>query len=116
MTMKPGDKDFEVTKSDDDWQETLSPKQYEVLRCHGTEMLGTSPLNKEKREGTFICAGCGQPLRSAGRLVGGVGRSVNQRADAGLQDGARAGAGPAAVIARLQGHQHGAVRQLRFAA
>jgi peptide-methionine (R)-S-oxide reductase len=65
MTMKPGDKDFQVTKTDDEWQETLSPKQYDVLRCHGTEMRGTSPLNKEKREGTFICAGCGQPLFSS---------------------------------------------------
>jgi len=63
--MKAGDKDFQVTKTDDEWQETLSPKQYDVLRCHGTEMRGTSPLNKEKREGTFICAGCGQPLFSS---------------------------------------------------
>ena len=36
--MKAGDKDFQVTKTDDEWQETLSPKQYDVLRCHGTEM------------------------------------------------------------------------------
>ena len=63
--MKAGDKDFQVTKTDDEWQEALSPKQYDVLRCHGTEMRGTSPLNKEKREGTFICAGCGQPLFSS---------------------------------------------------
>src|SRR5262249_35703865 len=40
----------------------LSPNQYEVLRCHGTEQRGTSPLNKEKREGTYRCAGCGAPL------------------------------------------------------
>jgi peptide-methionine (R)-S-oxide reductase len=53
---------FEVSKSDAEWQETLSPKQYHVLREHGTEMRGTSPLNQEKRPGTFVCAGCGQPL------------------------------------------------------
>src|SRR5499426_746974 len=54
-----------VQKTDAEWEETLSPKQYEVLRCHGTEMRGSSPLNKEKREGTFVCAGCGQPLFSS---------------------------------------------------
>jgi len=57
--------DFEVQKTDEEWQESLSPQQYEVLRCHGTEMRGTSPLNKEKRPGTFMCAGCGQPLFSS---------------------------------------------------
>jgi peptide-methionine (R)-S-oxide reductase len=56
------EKDFEITKTDDEWQETLSPKQYQVLRCHGTETRGSSPLDKEKRQGTFICAGCGQSL------------------------------------------------------
>jgi peptide-methionine (R)-S-oxide reductase len=52
----------EVTKTDEEWRETLSPTQYDVLRCHGTEMRGTSPHNAEKRAGTFRCAGCGQPL------------------------------------------------------
>ena len=48
--------------TDEDWQEKLTPEQYRVLRCHGTERAGTSPLNDEKRAGTFRCAGCGQPL------------------------------------------------------
>ena len=56
------DETFEVTKTDAEWQETLSPKQYQVLREHGTEMRGSSALNQEKRPGTFVCAGCGQPL------------------------------------------------------
>jgi peptide-methionine (R)-S-oxide reductase len=56
------DEAFEVTKTDDEWQETLSPKQYQVLREHGTEVRGSSALNQEKRAGTFVCAGCGQPL------------------------------------------------------
>ncbi len=55
-------KTFDVTKSDAEWQSELSPQQYNVLRCHGTEPRGTSPLNKEKRTGTFKCAGCGQDL------------------------------------------------------
>ena len=56
---------FPVTRTDDEWQAHLSPKQYEVLRGHGTEPRGTSPLNKEKREGVYRCAGCGQPLFSS---------------------------------------------------
>jgi peptide-methionine (R)-S-oxide reductase len=59
------DETFEVVKTDDEWQETLSPTQYSVLRQHGTEPRGSSPLNKEKRAGRFLCAGCGQPLFSA---------------------------------------------------
>jgi peptide-methionine (R)-S-oxide reductase len=48
--------------TDEKWKETLTPEQYRVLRCHGTERAGTSPLNDEHREGVFRCAGCGQPL------------------------------------------------------
>ena len=51
-----------LPKTDEDWQKTLSKKQYQVLRCHGTEMPGSSPLNQEKRAGQFTCAGCGQAL------------------------------------------------------
>jgi len=60
MTKDP--KPFDVSKSDAEWQSELTPQQYNVLRCHGTEQRGTSPLNKEKRTGTFKCAGCGQEL------------------------------------------------------
>jgi peptide-methionine (R)-S-oxide reductase len=56
------DKEFDVQKTDAQWRETLTAKQYEVLRGHGTEMRGESPLNKEKRAGRFVCAGCGQEL------------------------------------------------------
>jgi len=52
-------------KSDEQWRAELTPEQYQVLREHGTEMRGTSPLNKEKRDGTFRCAGCGKPLFDA---------------------------------------------------
>ncbi len=51
-----------VQKPDDEWQSELTPDQYRVLREHGTERAGTSPLNNEHREGTFFCAGCGEPL------------------------------------------------------
>jgi len=53
---------FAVTLSDDDWRQKLTPAQFNVLRKHGTERAGTSPLNQEKREGTFLCAGCGKEL------------------------------------------------------
>ena len=43
----------------------LTPEQFHVLREHGTERAGSSPLNHEKRAGTFRCAGCGQPLFSS---------------------------------------------------
>jgi peptide-methionine (R)-S-oxide reductase len=52
-------------KSDSEWRTALTPQQYKVLRGHGTEPPGSSPLNLEKRDGTFACAGCGQPLFSA---------------------------------------------------
>src|ERR1700681_2467877 len=52
-------------KNDDEWRKTLSPEEFQVLRKHGTERAGTSPLNHEKRAGTFSCAGCGQPLFSS---------------------------------------------------
>jgi peptide-methionine (R)-S-oxide reductase len=53
---------FPLEKSSDDWRRTLTPEQFRVLREHGTERAFTSTLNNEKREGTFSCAGCGQPL------------------------------------------------------
>ena len=52
----------EVTKSDAEWRETLTDEQYRVLRKHGTERAGTSPLDREKRQGIFHCAGCGLAL------------------------------------------------------
>ena len=45
-----------------DWRRTLTPDQYRVLREEGTERPFSSALNREKRKGTYVCAGCGQPL------------------------------------------------------
>ena len=43
----------------------LTPEQHRVLREHGTERPGSSPLNGEKRPGEFQCAGCGAELFDA---------------------------------------------------
>jgi peptide-methionine (R)-S-oxide reductase len=51
-----------IEKSDAQWRAELSPEAYRVLRHEDTERAGTSPLNDEKRTGTFVCAGCGTPL------------------------------------------------------
>ena len=56
---------FEVTKTEAEWRAVLTPEQYAVLREAGTERAGTSPLDAEKREGTFNCAACDLPLYSS---------------------------------------------------
>ena len=52
----------EVKLTDAEWKQRLSPAQFDVLRKHGTERAGTSPLNDEKRKGRYVCAGCGLAL------------------------------------------------------
>ena len=51
--------------SDAEWKRRLSPEAYAVLRREGTERPFSSPLNDEKRVGTFLCAGCALPLFSS---------------------------------------------------
>jgi peptide-methionine (R)-S-oxide reductase len=54
--------EYEVNKTEVEWREVLTPEQFYVLRKHGTERAGTSSLDKLYDEGTYVCAGCGQPL------------------------------------------------------
>lgn len=82
---------FAVEKSEAEWRAELSPEQFRVLRGHGTERAGTSALDREKRQGEFVCAGCGQALFDSGTkfnsgtgwpsffkpLEGAVGESVD---------------------------------------
>jgi peptide-methionine (R)-S-oxide reductase len=57
-----------------DWRQILPPERYDVLFREGTERAGTSPLNQEKRAGTFICAACRLPLfRSEDKYESGTG-------------------------------------------
>ena len=59
-------KAFPVTHTDEEWRKLLTPEQYEVLRGHGTERPGSCALLREKRQGTFSCAGCGQDVFVSG--------------------------------------------------
>ncbi|NWF62325.1 MAG: peptide-methionine (R)-S-oxide reductase MsrB [Fischerella sp.] len=61
MTTSHSEK-FEINKTDEEWRKSLTPEQFRVLRKHGTERAGTSPLDKNYASGTYVCAGCGQPL------------------------------------------------------
>ena len=53
---------FAVNLTEQEWREKLTPEQFRVLRKHGTERAGSSPLDRVKQAGTFVCAGCGQAL------------------------------------------------------
>lgn len=56
---------FPLKKTEAQWRAILSPAAYHVLFDHGTERAGSSPLDAEKRSGTFVCAACHQPLFDA---------------------------------------------------
>ena len=62
ITSTRGDK---VVRTDTEWRQQLTREQYYVTRQHGTERAGTSPLDKEKRAGTYLCVACGEPLFSS---------------------------------------------------
>ncbi|MEE4539163.1 MAG: peptide-methionine (R)-S-oxide reductase MsrB [Erythrobacter sp.] len=59
------EKTFRVSKTEDEWQRKLTREEFRVLRKAGTERAYTSPLNAEKRAGTYVCAGCANPVYSA---------------------------------------------------
>ena len=63
-----------VVKTAEEWRKVLTPEQFYVLREEGTERPGSSPLNQEKRKGTFVCAACALPLfSSATKFESGTG-------------------------------------------
>lgn len=60
--------------TESEWQDRLTAMEFNVLRDEGTERAGTSPLNDEKRAGTFVCAGCALPLfKTATKYESGTG-------------------------------------------
>jgi len=63
-----------VVKSTDEWRTQLTPEQYRVTREEATERAFSSPLNDEKRPGTFSCVCCGKPLfNTAAKFDSGTG-------------------------------------------
>ncbi|WP_067785681.1 peptide-methionine (R)-S-oxide reductase MsrB [Paraurantiacibacter namhicola] len=58
-------KNFPVKLTAAQWRKKLTKQEFYVLREAGTERPYTSPLNKEKRAGTYVCAGCGNRLYSS---------------------------------------------------
>lgn len=84
---------YPLDLSEDEWKKRLTPEEYRILRKAGTERAYTSPLNAEKRDGTFVCAGCAHKLFSSrtkyesgtgwpsfyAPLKGGVGRSTDYK-------------------------------------
>ena len=65
---------YPVTRTEAEWRARLTPEQYRVMRAHGTERPGSCALLHEKRQGTFTCAGCDQPLfESGGKFESGTG-------------------------------------------
>jgi peptide-methionine (R)-S-oxide reductase len=56
---------FPVHHTEAEWRTMLSPEAYHVLRKHGTERAGTSPLENETRPGLFVCVACEQALFSS---------------------------------------------------
>ncbi|MDG2616603.1 peptide-methionine (R)-S-oxide reductase MsrB [Thermoleptolyngbya sichuanensis XZ-Cy5] len=56
---------FEITKTEAEWRAILTPEQFRVLRQHGTEYPGSSPLDKEYGNGTYVCTACDLPLFSS---------------------------------------------------
>jgi peptide-methionine (R)-S-oxide reductase len=70
----PAQHPFPIEKTEAQWRAALRPEAYRVLRRHATERAFSSPLNHEKRTGTFVCAGCGAPLfASAAKYDSGTG-------------------------------------------
>lgn len=60
--MATSNSELEITKTEEEWREILTPEQFKVLRKHGTEPAHTSPLDKQYDHGTYMCTACGQPL------------------------------------------------------
>ena len=58
-------KSFPVRLTETQWRKKLSKQEFYILRQAGTERAYSSPLNDESRQGTFICAGCGNALYSS---------------------------------------------------
>ena len=100
---------FEIERSDDEWRSLLTRAQFDVLRLHRTEAPGSSPLNHEKRKGTYACAGCD----AAAVLVGNQIRQPHRLAE--LLSAARQRARHQAGLCAAHSAHRGALPALRRA-
>ena len=62
MADAPQKSDYSVTKSDAEWREELSAKEYHVLREAGTERPFSSPFETDTTEAVYACRACGSEL------------------------------------------------------
>jgi peptide-methionine (R)-S-oxide reductase len=66
--------DPNVTRTREEWQQILPKERFDILFREGTEPPRSSPLNQEKRPGTFVCAACGAELfRAEDKFESGTG-------------------------------------------
>ncbi len=88
-----------IVRTEAEWRELLTPEQYRVLREGGTECAFTGAYWDSHGEGTFRCAGCGEPLfTTAAKFNSGTGwPSFFEALDTGR-------------ITALADHSHGMVR------
>ncbi|KLE34587.1 peptide-methionine (R)-S-oxide reductase MsrB [Aurantiacibacter luteus] len=99
-----------TTLTDAEWREKLSPEQYHVLREAGTERAFTGKYDKNKAEGEYKCAGCGQPLfESADKYDSGSGwpsftAPANQQAVEMHQDASHGMVRTEVVCSKCAGH------------
>jgi peptide-methionine (R)-S-oxide reductase len=71
---RAGAEKFEVSKTEEEWKQALTPEQFQVLRQRGTELPYSSALDNERRPGLFACAACDLPLfRSETKFDSGTG-------------------------------------------
>ena len=96
--------------TDEEWKQRLSPEEYRVLRQHGTEAPGSGCFLGTTRPGTYVCAGCGNPLfESGGKFESGSGwpsftQPVSQEAVTEIQDRSHGMVRTEVRCARCDGH------------
>jgi peptide-methionine (R)-S-oxide reductase len=96
--------------SEAEWRKRLTPEEYDVLRNHGTEYPGTGCFLGTKEPGTYVCAGCGNPLFKSGtKFESGTGwpsftQTVGPDAVSEIKDGSHGMVRTEVRCARCDGH------------
>lgn len=99
-----------IQLTDAEWRERLTPEQYAVLRQSGTERAFTGQYERNKDAGTYLCAGCGEPLfASADKFDSGCGwpsytAPINHPAVAEIRDSSHGMVRTEVRCARCEGH------------